>query len=48
MYLHSSKLATVNNLMLNLNTFKSNTKLTMLPTLCDTGKLESWTVTRVT
>ena len=40
MYLNSSKLATVNNLMLNLNTFKSNTKLTILPTLCDTGKLD--------
>ena len=40
MYLNSSKLATVSNLMLNLNTFKSNTKLTILPTLCDTGKLE--------
>ena len=26
--------------MLNLNTFKSNTKLTILPTLCDTGKLD--------
>ena len=26
--------------MLNLSTFKSNTKLTILPTLCDTGKLE--------
>ena len=40
MYLNSSKLATVNNLMLNLNTFKFNTKLTILPTLCDTGKLD--------
>ena len=36
--------------MLNLNTFKSNTKLTILPTLCDTGKLEwnKYTVATVT
>ena len=40
MYLNSSKKYTANNLMLNLNTFKSSTKLTILPTLCDTGKLE--------
>ena len=31
--------------MLNLNTFKSNTKLTILPTLCDTGKLNYFTQT---